>query len=167
MLTSGANANTGYMYGTNWMFFISTAGVVVKAAVYVPPAVLSTSAFRLGVDAAWNNTDSSNETTIKVVGGVATARSSRAGAATELALGAINGGEWYILEILFNSTATAVVFNVRSESGAVIYTATITTNIVHNTNLRSVSFSATSTTAGAKNIVALDYIYAEIPTGRV
>jgi hypothetical protein len=166
MLLSGSAANSGYSYaavGSNK--FLSNGGEIFRAAVYVPAATLADSSFRVGFNTQWNNTDTNNETVIKVVAGAVTGRTNDNGTTTVATVGTLAGDTWYILELVFNVDATSVACNIRAANFDLLATATMSSNISKTTR-RNVGVSTSSTTAGAKSIVALDYIYAEIPTNR-
>ncbi len=171
LMRSGANANTGGGFVANNSFNGAdlrklTGGEILRAAVYIPTAVLAFSRVSIGWGVSWNGADNNEQAVIRVLAGTAVGRTGRAGTVSEVTLGTLLGDTWYELELIVSAGATAITFNVRDgETRAVLHTAQSTTNIT--VNRHSPSFNATSTTATAKDIVALDYIYVEIPTGRM
>ncbi len=167
MLRSGGSANSGIGFATSgWNHIRLTGGQVARADIYIPSATMADSSFCFGFTPEWNNTLRNNCTLMHVVAGVATARTNSGGATTQSAIGTLSGNTWYTLEIVINAGATAATFNVRDAAGATVFTVTLSSNIP-TANRHNVGLVASSTTATSKNIVALDYIYAEIPTGRV
>jgi hypothetical protein len=170
LIRSGATAFTGGGFVTNdnrngANIRKLMGGEILRAAIYIPSATLADSRFSLGWGVAWNGVDNNEQAVIRVVGGNAVGRTGRAGTVSEVVIATLLGDRWYELELLVNANATAITFNILDgENLAVLNTAQSTTNIT--TARHSPGFNATSTTAGAKDIVAIDYIYAEIPTGR-
>ena len=166
MLRSGASANSGIGFATfGWNFIRLTGGQLARTDIYIPSATLADSSFCFGFTPEWNNTLRNNCTLMHVLAGVATARTNSGGATTQSAIGTLAGNTWYTLEVVINAGATAATFNVRDTAGTTLFTVTLSSNIP-TANRHNVGLVASSTTATSKNIVALDYIYAEIPTNR-